>query len=139
MPMVLAILMTPLRLGAKMRATSRRGDMGGWEPPGGKVPSVGEISPHMGARGGQTQRAPAPAPGIRQARVKVVPMPGQLTGAAQHPQHFRNRRALERPRASTAHRLGDGTGSPALSASATTARATPTAVGRSARPRRPRR
>jgi hypothetical protein len=63
-----------------------------------------------------------PRHGARPSRVQPLPRPAPADGVL---------RAAARHRAPAAHRLGDGTGSPALSASATTARATATAAGRS--------
>ena len=68
-------------------------------------PGSGRARPRHGTRPGHLQPLPRPAPAD-----------GVLRAAA-------------RPRAPAAHRLGDRTGSPALSASATTARATATADG----------
>jgi hypothetical protein len=60
--------------------------------------------------------------GTRPGRVHQLPRPAQADGVL---------RTAARPRAPAAHRLGDRTGSSALSAPATTARATATAEGRS--------
>jgi hypothetical protein len=69
-------------------------------------PGSGRTRPRHGTRPGHLQPLPRPAPPDRVLRTAA------------------------RPRAPAAHRLGDRTRSPALSASATTARATATADGR---------
>ena len=63
-----------------------------------------------------------PRHGTRPGRVQQLPRPAPADGVL---------RTAARPRAPAAHRLGDRTGSSALSAPATTARATATAEGRS--------
>jgi len=70
-------------------------------------------------------------PGSGRARPRHGPCTGRLQSLPRPVPADRVLRAAARPRAPAAYRLGDRTGSPALSASATTARATATAAGRS--------
>src|SRR5689334_6173071 len=69
--------------------------------------------------------------GSGRARPRHGPRPGHLQPLPRPAPPDGVLRAAARPRTPAAHRLGDRTGSPALSASATTARATATADGRS--------
>src|SRR5690242_559455 len=71
-------------------------------------------------RTGPGSRQPRPRHGTRPHRLQPLPRPAPADGVL---------RATARPRAPAAYRLGDGTGSSAFRAPATTAKATATAAG----------